>query len=320
MTDQAIPPGVTGLRIVDAALDKAVSVPSSAIHRHVDKIRARHPEATPADVVAMLERQYVLAISASGGAVGVAAAAPAVGTGTALALTSSEVATFFAASAAFSLAVADVHGIAVTDTARRRALVLASVLGDQGARTVSTQAGLSPTGWARALLLGAPTRTIARVNNALAKRFIRRQVARQGGLALGRLVPFGIGAAIGIAGARALGATVVVSTRRAFGPPPVHFPRMIELPPAEPRRRLTHTDDDGAPTPRLTSRVRRRLRRGTSDEPPLLLPAEPVPTPATPPHTRPDTPPDAPPDTPPDAPPDTPPDTPPDGGRASAVR
>lgn len=277
MTEQATPPGVTGLRIVDAALDKAVAIPSSAVHRHVDKLRARHPEATPIDIVTMLERQYVLAITASGGAVGAAAAAPAIGTGTAIALTSSEVATFFAASAAFSLAVADVHGIAVTDTARRRALVLASVLGEQGAKTVSTQAGLSPTGWARALLLGAPTRTITRVNNALAKRFIRRQVARQGGLALGRLVPFGIGAAIGVAGARALGATVVMSTRRAFGPPPAHFVRQIELPPAKQRRRLTRADDGAASATRPT-RARRRLRRGKGDEPPLLLAAEPTPT------------------------------------------
>lgn len=247
MTEQATPPGVTGLRIIDAALDKAVAIPSSAVHRHVDKLRARHPEATPADVVRMLERQYVLAVSTSGGAVGVAAAAPAVGTGAAVALTTSEIATFFAASAAFSLAVADVHGIAVTDTARRRTLVLATVLGEQGAKTVSTQAGLSPTGWARALLLGAPTRTISRVNNALAKRFVRRQVARQGGLALGRLVPFGVGAAIGVAGARAMGGTVVTSARRAFGQPPVHFLREIEPAPAKARRRLGRRRDEDQP-------------------------------------------------------------------------
>lgn len=224
---------VTGIGSVDAvleaALDKAVAIPSKAIHAHVDRLRRRHPEASPARIVVLLEKQYLLAVSTSGGAVGAAAAAPAVGTGVAIALTSSEVATFFAASSAFALAVADVHGIAVEDTARRRTLLLATVLGEQGAATVGTETGLN-VAWARTLLVNMPTATIKRVNNALTRRILRRQAARQGALAFGRLAPFGIGAVIGAAGARALGRTVVTGARRAFGPPPDHFPRVIELP------------------------------------------------------------------------------------------
>lgn len=220
---------VTGIRLLDAALDKAVAIPSAAIHQHVDRLRRRNPHASPAQIVGMLEKQYLLAISASGGAVGAAAAAPAIGTGTALALTSSEVATFFAASAAFSLAVADVHGIAVEDTARRRALLLATVLGEQGAKTIGAKTGLDTSGWARGLLVNMPTRTIRTVNNALTRRFLRHQVARHSGLALGRLIPFGVGAAIGVTGARALGRTVITSARRAFGPPPHGFPRGLDI-------------------------------------------------------------------------------------------
>ena len=215
-------------RMLDAALDKAVAIPSATIHAHVDRLRRRNPSATPAQLVTMLERQYLLAVGASGGAVGAAAAAPAVGTGVALALTATEVATFFAASAAFSLAVADVHGIAVEDTARRRTLLLATVLGNQGTATIGAETGLPAQAWARSLLTGMPTATVRRVNTALARRMLRRHATRHGAVALGRVIPFGIGAIIGVAGARALGRTVVGAARRAFGPAPDGFPRVIE--------------------------------------------------------------------------------------------
>lgn len=68
-----------------------------------------------------------------------------------------------------------------------------------------------------------PTGTIRRVNTRLTRQLFRRQLARQSGLALGRLVPFGIGAVIGVTGARALGRTVVDGARRAFGPAPAAF-------------------------------------------------------------------------------------------------
>ena len=233
MANAPEPGATTGIRFIDAMLDKAVSVPSAAIHAHVDKLRARNPQATPEQIGGMLEKQYLLAGGAAGGAVGAAAAAPAVGTGAATALTASEVAAFFAASAAFALGVADVHGIAVDDVPRRKALLLATVLGEQGARTVGEQAGLASGAWARSLLVNMPTTTIRRVNTALTRRLLRRQAARHGALAMGRLVPFGVGAAIGVTGGRALGRTVVEGARKAFGPPPLHFPRTIEIAPPE---------------------------------------------------------------------------------------
>ena len=143
------PDPVTGIVLIDALLDKAVTVPSSVVHGHVARLRERNPHASPTQVVRMLERQYLLAVSTSGGATGAVAAAPGIGTGTGLALTGSEIATFFATSSAFALAVADVHGIAVEDTARRRALLLATVLGEHGAATVGAEAGLPSTAWAR---------------------------------------------------------------------------------------------------------------------------------------------------------------------------
>lgn len=212
--------------LVDAALNRAVTIPSATIHAHVDQVRRRSPDATPAEVVGLLEREYLLVVQATGGAVGAAAAAPAVGTGVALTLTIGDVATFFGASAAFSLAVASVHGIEVQDAERRRALLLATILGEAGAEAVieaGAVGGLRSVNVARALLTRMPTSTIRRVNTRLTRQLFRRQLTRQSGLALGRLMPFGIGAVIGITGGRALGRTVVDGARTAFGPPPATF-------------------------------------------------------------------------------------------------
>lgn len=215
--------------LLDALLDKAVTIPSAAIHKHVDRLRARNPEADPAGIVRILEKEYLALLTTAGGAVGAAAAAPSVGTAAATALTTGDVATFFASSSAFALAVADVHGIEIDDVARRRALLLATVLGDRGARDVEHAIGGSTVAWGKVLLTSMPQTTIKRVNKTLARQFLKRQVAKQGSLAVGRLLPFGVGFVVGVAGGRALGHGVVAQSRRAFGPPPEHFPRVVEL-------------------------------------------------------------------------------------------
>jgi hypothetical protein len=212
--------------VVDAALDRAVTIPSATIHAHVDAIRRKNPEATPQEVVELLEREFLLVVQSTGGAVGAAAAAPAVGTGVAMALTVGDVATFFGASAAFALAVASVHGIDVQDSERRRALLLATILGESGAKAISDAGlltGLRSVNVARALLTRMPTGTIRRVNARLTRQLFRKQIARQSGLAFGRLMPFGVGAVIGVTGARALGRTVIDGARVAFGPAPAAF-------------------------------------------------------------------------------------------------
>ena len=72
-----------------------MTIPSSTIHAHVESLRRKHPQATPEEVIRLLEKEYLLVVQGTGGAVGATAAAPAVGTGVALALTASDVATFF---------------------------------------------------------------------------------------------------------------------------------------------------------------------------------------------------------------------------------
>ena len=220
--------GIPGTGLVSRAVDAAVRVPSSVIRAHVDQLRRRNPEATPAQLLAILDSELLAVVQTTGGAVGGTAAIPAVGTAVAATLTAADVAAFFAAAAAYTLAVADVHGIEVDDVGRRRTLLLASLLGEDGPRAIES-AGLSPTAWARVGLAAMPSTTIQRVNKVLAGRFVKKHLLRRSSLLLGRLVPFGVGAAIGVLGGRALGKGIVAQARAAFGEPPAQFPPRLRV-------------------------------------------------------------------------------------------
>jgi hypothetical protein len=123
-------------------------VQQPVLARHVQRLRKRRPDATPADVVASLEKQYLAAVTGTGAAVGGTAAAPGVGTGVALALSAGEVVGFLEASALCCLAVAEVHGVRIDDLERRRTLLLAVVLGDSGANVIEKAAGRTGRHWA----------------------------------------------------------------------------------------------------------------------------------------------------------------------------
>jgi hypothetical protein len=214
---------------LEAVLAKAVTIPSAKIHEHVETLRRRNPGATPGQILTQLEREYLNVVSATGGAVGATAAAPAVGTSVAVGLTAADVAAFFTASAAFSLAVASVHGIEVQDAERRRALLLTTVLGEEGAKELEEAIKTGSGAAATTLLTRLPTSTISSVNSTLTRRLLRRQAARHGALAFGRLAPFGIGVWIGVKGARSLGRTVIEGAQATFGPPPTAWPRVVEV-------------------------------------------------------------------------------------------
>ncbi|MDR2722550.1 MAG: hypothetical protein LBB54_02295 [Cellulomonadaceae bacterium] len=234
--DQWLPPGrgLPGVpnTLLGSLLDKAIDVPSATIRKHVESLRRKNPMSPPAHLVYLLEKEYLRAVTAAGGAVGTAAAIPAVGTGTAAALTAVDFGGFFAASAAFALAVAEVHGIESDDIERRRALLLASLLGPGSGKDVEAMVygtgavpasaaapGIAGTiAWGKVLMTTLPKGTVKQVNKALASSFVKKQLAKQGGVAVGRVLPFGVGAVIGFAGAHALGRGVVIQCRHAFGP------------------------------------------------------------------------------------------------------
>jgi hypothetical protein len=218
---------------LDSALDKALSIQRPAVIAYLDRVRAKNPNASPADVIEQLERRYLAAVVGAGAASGGAAALPGVGTTASIATGAAEIAAFVAATALFVLAVAEVHGVGVADAQVRRALVLTVLLGEVAEPTVTAAAG-GTAHWAH--VLGRTNReTVGAVNSRLAPLLLGRFGARQGALLVGRGLPLGIGAGIGAVGNAALARASVATARRAFGPPPKRFgARVIEAADASP--------------------------------------------------------------------------------------
>lgn len=208
-------------------IDRAVTIPSQRIRSYVDSVRRAHPDADPEEIIQILTSRYLWAVSGSGGAVGAAAAFPVVGTTAALALTAGQVTAFLAASSALCLAVAEVHGIGTEDAARRRVLLLSTLLGERGPRLLEQQLGLSTATWGKVLLTRLPVATVKTVNRTLRGKMAKTVVAKGSTVFLGRLLPFGIGAVVGFVGSRAMGKNLVVGLAQAFGRPPATFAREV---------------------------------------------------------------------------------------------
>lgn len=204
-------------------VDRALGGQDRHARERVAGLRRDHPTESPAEILDRLTRAYLRGSGLGGGTVGAVAAVPGAGTLTAAALTTGQVGLFLRSTAAYVLAVAEVHGLRVTEPARRRTLVLAALLGKDGARAVEGELGLGTLAWGRAVLTRLPLGTVRSVNRMLSRRLVRSGVTRAGGLAVGRLAPFGVGAAVGWFGGRALARAVTEEVRESFGPPPADF-------------------------------------------------------------------------------------------------
>jgi hypothetical protein len=205
-------------------LDKALALQHGQVVNHVDKMRRSRPDATPAEIIAALEKHFLAAVSALGAAAGGPAAAPGVGTAVTFALAGGEIVGVLEVTALFALAVAEVHGVPIKDLERRRTLVMAVVLGQSAAGVVEKTAGRLGGHWGKNLVKAIPMAAIDEINSKLAPRFITKWGTKQGVLVLGREVPFGLGAAIGGGGNYLIGRSSVGAARKAFGPPPDSWP------------------------------------------------------------------------------------------------
>ncbi len=206
--------------VLDSLLDKAVNIPSNRARARVAKLRARHPKASPEQLVKMLESDFLFRSKFSGAGVGAAAAVPTVGTAVALGLTAAQMGTFLASIAYHVMAVAEVYGIPLENKEQRRTLLLTAILGEEGANTVQTSLGLSTVHWARQALTNLPASTVKSVNATLRKRAAKTAATRGGLTMVGRLAPFGIGAAVGWTAGKAMANTALDAIRAAFGPAP----------------------------------------------------------------------------------------------------
>ena len=227
------------------ALDRVLAVQRPAVIAHLRSIRLRHPDATTAELVRVLERRYLAAVTTGGAAVGATAVVPGIGTGVTLALSGVETIAFVEATALYAQSLAEVHGIRVADPDRARALVLTLMLGKEGvdlltqlARQATGSGPARATYWGELITTSLPRAAVGPVVDRLKTVFIRQFAVRGGASWVGKALPFGVGAAVGGVGNGILGRRVVVGSRRAFGPAPIGYP--AELEPRDGAARLEH--------------------------------------------------------------------------------
>lgn len=225
----ALPDGVA------KGIDRVLAVQRPAVLAHIRSIRKRHPGASPADLIEVLERRYLMAVTGGGAAVGASGVVPGIGTAATLALSGMETAGFLEASALFAQSVSEVHGIAVENPERARALVMAMMLGHEGSDLVRQLAAqMSGNGVARSAYWGElvanslPRAIMGPLTDRLKSAFLHQFVSRGSASLLGKAIPFGVGAVIGGVGNRMVGRKVIRSSRLAFGEAPPTFPEGLE--------------------------------------------------------------------------------------------
>ncbi|GAA2237365.1 hypothetical protein N1031_11455 [Herbiconiux moechotypicola] len=222
-------------------VDRLLSVHRPVVLAHLRGIRKLHPDASPEQLLVILERRYVAAVTTGGAAVGASSMLPFVGTGISLGLSAVETAGFLETTALFAQSVTEVHGIAIDDPDRARALVMTLLMGKAGSDLLKQIAGQAAGGmprsayWGQVVTSSLPSFVVGPIADQLKKQFVKHFAVGQGTNVIGRMVPFGIGAAIGGVGNLLLGRTVIQSARSAFGPAPFTFPAVLAVTVKAPR-------------------------------------------------------------------------------------
>ncbi len=231
-------------RRLNRGIDRFLAIQRPVVLAHLRSIRRRNQNATPAELATILERRYVAAVTTGGAAVGVTAVVPSIGTGVTLALSGVETAGFLEATALYAQSLSELHGIAVDDPERARALVLTMMLGHEGSDLVRQLAGqVSGSGpsrsayWGELIASSLPRTVVGPLVDRLKATFLRQFAVRGGASMVARAIPFGIGAIVGGAGNNMLGRRVVQNSRLAFGPAPETYVHALDLPPLVVRSR-----------------------------------------------------------------------------------
>ncbi|BBA87281.1 hypothetical protein MPSD_16700 [Mycobacterium pseudoshottsii JCM 15466] len=195
------------------------------------RLRRAHPAASPAEIVSKIEKRFLAVVTASGAAVGAAATLPGIGTLAALSAAAGETAVFLEATALLVLALASVYDNPLDHRERRRALVLAVLVGDNSKNAVAEVIGSGRTSgvWVSESMASLPLPAISKLNTRMFKYFVKRFALKRGVLLFGKLLPAGIGAIIGAIGNRLVGRKLVRNARSAFGAPPARWPVTLHV-------------------------------------------------------------------------------------------
>ncbi|MEM7341292.1 MAG: hypothetical protein AAF467_21735 [Actinomycetota bacterium] len=217
------------LDTVGKALIKGIDL---AVEQRWDAALERAADAeglTLDDQVASVAKGFRRELTSVGAASGAVAAVPGLGTASALGVLGAEVVWFSFRATDVIMTIGALHGRTDATPDERRAWVLAVMAygenaADEFAALVNEidPSALARSGAAGAVLAGllqgdtATVEMLRRVNSTLVSRVATRFGGRRGAVAMGRLLPFGIGAAVGGGANYFLSRSLIKQTRRFF--------------------------------------------------------------------------------------------------------
>ncbi|MFW7414095.1 hypothetical protein [Demequina sp. SO4-18] len=227
---------------------KAIAVQRPAATAYIKEIRRRKPDATPAEVMKIIESQYVATTTSASAAAGATAGIPVVGVPVAIGLGVADLLFFYETTALFALSMAELRGISIDDPERAKAVVLGALLGEKRKSRI-TEVVLSalPAGatvgtarrtagatvskvnpkWGDLLATQLPDSALVPVTIALAKQ-MGTQAALFGSVKIGtKAIPV-IGAVAGGVTSYYFGSSVVKACREGFSAPAETWPAWLE--------------------------------------------------------------------------------------------
>ena len=230
---------------VEVSLSKLLSVQRPMVLAYLRTMRRRNPNASPQELADIIGKHYRNVAMGSGAAVGAVAVFPGLGTTAALGVSAAETAGFLEASALYAQAMAELHGMTIVDRPRANALVLGLMLGKAGRKLVrqfsedagvAGQTNVERTGraWAATITQTIPSNLLNSLIKKMRDEMIKRYGTKTIGSTVGRILPFGLGAAVGIMVNRSMANVVIKSAYSAFGTMPGDFiaetdPRITSL-------------------------------------------------------------------------------------------
>lgn len=201
--------------IISSTFDKALEVQYPLAIKNVERLRRVHPNKSPKELLAYLDKHYLRAVAITGFATGTAAAVPNGVVQTPLALANLEASVFYA------LCAMEIYGVSIEDHERRQLIVTIVLVGDSAATKALRSLNKRTVPYLSKKCINAiPMSTIKRCNKVLGPRFITKYGAKQGVLVLGKQVPLFLGAGIGIIGNTLFGHFTIALVKKVFGDTP----------------------------------------------------------------------------------------------------
>lgn len=196
---------------------EAIRVPLSLAYRYVGVLRRQHPGATPRQVLHVLEKRYLLAMSLGGTGTGLLSLGRT-RTTSLLGISAAHLGVSAAVSAFHLLTVAAVYGVS---PAHAQDLLQRCSFGEISGDIVDQQLEVGDSWWSTALAY-LPASQVRFVDR-LADRQLRRAAMRGGVSRSATALPAGIATTLGFSGGRILGHRVIRAAASFLGAPPNHF-------------------------------------------------------------------------------------------------